>query len=161
HPQPPQHNCKKNYEGSSGGMEVAGVDKLFKHSLGARDVRYTRYHGDGDCKAFQTVVKEEPYGPKCKIQKLECIGFGLTVHQMRWTAYRAAEAEGINHPFSRKNEMAGFYWWVNFKKRFNLALRTPENLSLNRASMANRDLLNDFYDKTKNLMDDLNLGDKP
>ncbi|XP_069690036.1 uncharacterized protein [Periplaneta americana] len=68
------HNCKKNYEGSSGGMEVAGVDKLFKRSLGVRGVRYTRYLGDGDCKAFQTVVKEEPYGPKCKIQKLECIG---------------------------------------------------------------------------------------
>ncbi|KAJ4426758.1 hypothetical protein ANN_26557 [Periplaneta americana] len=95
------------------------------------------------------------------VTSMQSIGFGLTVHQVRWTAYRAAEAEGINHPFSRKNEKAGFYWWVNFKKRFNLALTTPENLSLNRASMANRDLLNDFYNKTKNLMDDLNLGDKP
>ena len=69
-----QHNYKKNYEGSSGGMEVAGVVNLFKRSLGVRGVRYTRYLGDGDCKAFQTVVNEKPYGPDIQINKLECIG---------------------------------------------------------------------------------------
>lgn len=65
-----QHICKKDYEGSSWGMEVAGVVSSF----GDGGIRYTRYLGDGDFKAFQTVVHENTYGPNIEIQKLECIG---------------------------------------------------------------------------------------
>lgn len=55
-------------------MEVAGVVNLFKSSFGDGGIRYTRYLGDGDFKAFQTVVHENTYGPNIEIQKLECIG---------------------------------------------------------------------------------------
>lgn len=51
-------------------MEVAGVVSSF----GDGGIRYTRYLGDGDFKAFQTVVHENTYGPNIEIQKLECIG---------------------------------------------------------------------------------------
>lgn len=69
-----QHVCKKDYDGSSGGMEVAGVANIFKRSIQSRGVLYTDYLGDGDCKAYQKVVEDKPYGPTVQINKLECIG---------------------------------------------------------------------------------------
>lgn len=69
-----QHVCKKDYDGSSGGMEVAGVANIFKRSIQSRGVLYTDYLGDGDSKAYQKVVEDKPYGPTVKINKLECIG---------------------------------------------------------------------------------------
>lgn len=70
---PVEHICSKNYEGSSGGMEIAGAVQVFKNSV-TRNVRYTKYLGDGDSKAFETVQKEKPYGDQVTIEKLECIG---------------------------------------------------------------------------------------
>ncbi|KAJ8895203.1 hypothetical protein PR048_000528 [Dryococelus australis] len=52
--------CAANYEGSSGGMEVAGAPALCarsKHKLG---LRYVQYLGDGDSKGFAAVIQNEP-----------------------------------------------------------------------------------------------------
>lgn len=68
------HYCHKNYTGPSGGMEVAGVLRIFNRSVANRGVRYTQYLGDGDSKAFDRVCAEQPYGPNVTISKLECIG---------------------------------------------------------------------------------------
>ena len=67
------HDCKSNYSGSSGGMEVAGAIKLFHRSVESRGVRYVQYLGDGDSKAYMGVVNSKPYG-ECEISKLECVG---------------------------------------------------------------------------------------
>lgn len=68
-----EHQCTKNYDGSSGGMEVAGALEVFRNSV-SRNVRYTRYLGDGDSKGFQIVKDSKPYGEGVDIEKLECIG---------------------------------------------------------------------------------------
>lgn len=67
------HKCTKNYDGSSGGMEVAGALEVFRNSV-TRNVRYTRYLGDGDSKGCQVVNEAQPYGAGVKIDKLECVG---------------------------------------------------------------------------------------
>lgn len=68
------HECDKNFEGSSGAMEVAGAMKVFARSEATRNVRYKYYMGDGDSKGFQSVVSSEPYGKDFRIEKLECVG---------------------------------------------------------------------------------------
>lgn len=68
------HFCDKNFEGSSGSMEVAGAKSVFSRSVATRNVRYKYYLGDGDCKGFSTVVESQLYGPTFKIEKLECVG---------------------------------------------------------------------------------------
>lgn len=70
----PHLNCKKNYSGTSGGMEVTGAVEIFKRSEQTRSVRYVKYLGDGDSKGFKKVVEEEPYGKGVTITKLECVG---------------------------------------------------------------------------------------
>ncbi|GFU56841.1 uncharacterized protein TNCV_88021 [Trichonephila clavipes] len=55
-------------------MEVDGALSIFQRSVQRYDVRYTKYLGDGDSKAFDNIVKNEVYGDNCTITKLECIG---------------------------------------------------------------------------------------
>ncbi|GFW80395.1 uncharacterized protein TNCV_2945271 [Trichonephila clavipes] len=64
----------KNFNGYSGRMEVDGALSIFQRSVQRYDVRYTKYLGDGDSKAFDNIVKNEVYGDNCTITKLECIG---------------------------------------------------------------------------------------
>lgn len=68
------HTCEKNYEGSSGGMEVEGARAVFARSEASRGVRYKFYMGDGDSKGFDQVVASKPYGDGFEIKKLECVG---------------------------------------------------------------------------------------
>lgn len=67
-------SCAANYQGSSGGMEVAGVVDMFYQSQTRLGLRYKYYLGDGDSAAYPTVVSESPYGPECPVEKLECLG---------------------------------------------------------------------------------------
>lgn len=67
-------SCKRNFVGYSGKMEVDGALAIFQRSLSRHGVRYTQYLGDGDSKAFDTIVKNKVYGDQCSVTKLECIG---------------------------------------------------------------------------------------
>lgn len=66
--------CQSNYQGTSGGMEVAGALKIFGRSEELHGVRYVKYLGDGDSKAFMAVKAQMPYGDSVEISKVECIG---------------------------------------------------------------------------------------
>ncbi|GFY28879.1 uncharacterized protein TNCV_4720111 [Trichonephila clavipes] len=69
-----EKDCKRNYVGSSGAMEIQGASKIFQRSLSLHNARYIAYLGDGDCKAFDAVKKKNIYGNEYPIEKLECIG---------------------------------------------------------------------------------------
>ncbi|GFW92465.1 uncharacterized protein TNCV_517831 [Trichonephila clavipes] len=47
-----EKDCKRNYVGSSGAMEIQGASKNFQRSLSLHNARYITYLGDGDYKAF-------------------------------------------------------------------------------------------------------------
>ncbi|GFU95102.1 uncharacterized protein TNCV_4138861 [Trichonephila clavipes] len=66
-------NCKRNFEGYSGKLEVAGALSIFQRSQSLYNVRYTKYLGDGDSKAFTSIVENKVYGDHCSVEKLECI----------------------------------------------------------------------------------------
>lgn len=68
------HNCVKNYDGYSGGMESEGAVRIFQRSESSRGVRYTHYLGDGDSKGFVKVSEANVYGTEVTITKLECCG---------------------------------------------------------------------------------------
>lgn len=65
--------CRKNYEGTSGGMEAAAAVTIFQRSLEKHGVRYSNFLGDGDSKAYKAVCDSKPYGD-FQIEKLECVG---------------------------------------------------------------------------------------
>lgn len=50
---------------------------------------------------------------------------------------------------------------VNFKKRYGLSLRTPENLSAGRATCSNQHIIDDFYEKLQNTLNEHNLLESP
>lgn len=64
--------CSKNYEGTSGGMEITAAKEVYKPS-NSRGVRYVKYLGDWDSNAFQAVAHPKPY-EDVEISKLECVG---------------------------------------------------------------------------------------
>jgi hypothetical protein len=68
-----KHHCVLNFEGFSGGMESAGVLKLFQRSVQNYGVWYTKYLGDGDSKGFLKVTEAKPCGNSVTIGKLECV----------------------------------------------------------------------------------------
>lgn len=54
--------CTANYHGGSGGMEVQRALDIFRNSLTAYNVRYTKYLGDGGSKGYQAGQELKPYG---------------------------------------------------------------------------------------------------
>ncbi|XP_065639898.1 uncharacterized protein LOC136072595 [Hydra vulgaris] len=95
------------------------------------------------------------------IIKMQELGFGLTVLQVRKIAHKIATTAGRGSYFNEYNESASKWWWVNFKKRYNLTLRVPENLAAYRASMANSHMISNFYSKLDLLMIQLGIKDMP
>lgn len=80
--------CEANYIGTSGGMEVSGALEIFKRSVPEYNVRYVRYLGDGDSRAFESVNQAKPYGEEVTIEKQECIGhvqkrFGTRLRELK------------------------------------------------------------------------------
>jgi hypothetical protein len=69
-----QHECKKNHEGLSGGMEGAGLLNIFNCFLHIQGICYTKYLRGGDSISYQRVVARKPYDPNVSITKLECEG---------------------------------------------------------------------------------------
>ncbi|GFU22367.1 uncharacterized protein NPIL_248561 [Nephila pilipes] len=64
-------NCKRNFVRYSGKMEVTGALSIFRRSESKYNVRYTRYLGDGDSKAYDSIVENNVYGNECAVTKLE------------------------------------------------------------------------------------------
>lgn len=87
------------------------------------------------------------------------LGFGPTVLQVRLIAHKIATAAGRGHFFNQEKDTASKWWWANFKKSYNLSLRVPEDLAAYRASMANLQMLSDFYSKLESLMIKLGIKD--
>jgi hypothetical protein len=50
-----------NFEGTSGGMEVAAALQIFSNSEERNSLRYVKYIGDGDSRAFRAIIKMKPY----------------------------------------------------------------------------------------------------
>ncbi|GFX40149.1 uncharacterized protein TNCV_4317851 [Trichonephila clavipes] len=101
-------NCKINFEGYSGKMEVAGALSIFQRSQSLYNVRYTKYLGDGDSKAFTSIVENKVYGDHCSVEKLECIGhvmkrMGIRLRRLKTKMIGQKLSEG--KPSCRRNRL--------------------------------------------------------
>ena len=54
-------------------MEPEAAEVLWKRSMELHNMKYTIFVGDGDSKAHDRVVREQPYGQEVEIQKEECM----------------------------------------------------------------------------------------
>ncbi|GFT11096.1 uncharacterized protein LOC100901629 [Trichonephila clavipes] len=54
-------NCKANHFGNSGSMEVSGAIKILQRSDSLHGLRYTKFLGDGDTRAYKAVNEMQPY----------------------------------------------------------------------------------------------------
>ena len=52
-----------------------------------------------------------------------------------------------------RDQVAGQDWWLGFKKRQNLTIRSPEATSFGRATAFNRPVVDKFFDNLANVMD--------
>ncbi|GFT32313.1 uncharacterized protein TNCV_4483521 [Trichonephila clavipes] len=66
-------NYKANHFVNSGSMEVSGAIEIFQRTESLHDLRYTKFLGDGDSKAYKAVNEMQPY-EDTSIKKLECVG---------------------------------------------------------------------------------------
>ncbi|GFV57022.1 uncharacterized protein TNCV_2931451 [Trichonephila clavipes] len=55
-------------------MEVSGTIEIFQRSESLHGLRYTKFWGDGDSRAYKAVNEMQPYGDT-GIEKLECVGY--------------------------------------------------------------------------------------
>lgn len=88
-------NCIANYSGTSGGMEVHGVNAIFGRSQLNYGIRYEYCLGDGACKGFETVSNAKPYGPNLEIKKMECEGHVQKLMGTRLRAYKSRNEKKI------------------------------------------------------------------
>ena len=66
-------NCEKNFDESSGMMEVRAAEIMCKRSIEKYKMRYKYIISDGDTKTFSNLEVVKPYGPNFVIEKLDCI----------------------------------------------------------------------------------------
>ena len=64
------HYCSSNYSGSAPGMEPEGAKRIFQRSIDDKNLRYTKFLGDGDSKSFSS-IKDIYDGTT--VETLECI----------------------------------------------------------------------------------------
>ncbi|CAH1109256.1 unnamed protein product [Psylliodes chrysocephalus] len=68
----PQHQCAKNWKGSSTSMESAIILDGFQCSVEMHGLKYTTLVGDGDNSITKKLSSHKPYGAT-PIQKIECV----------------------------------------------------------------------------------------
>ncbi|XP_034255343.1 uncharacterized protein LOC117653647 [Thrips palmi] len=74
------------------------------------------------------------------------MGHGATVSDIMELAVETVDKAGRS-PFKSKDDRPSRRWYRGFKKRNNLSLRQPENMSANRFRMATPEVKKDFFDK--------------
>ena len=79
---------------------------------------------------------------------------GLSLDRCCKLAYEFASRNRLVIPESwTTNKKAGRDWWIGFKLRHNLAIRSPEATSFARATAFNVPVVNQFYDNLSLVMD--------
>ncbi|KAG4072233.1 hypothetical protein HA402_005955 [Bradysia odoriphaga] len=70
---PNQHDCNKNYDGPSSGMETQIIVEGFIHCA-SKGARFTKYVGDGDSSTYKALRDLHLYkDPELEIEKFECV----------------------------------------------------------------------------------------
>ena len=86
-----KQECTATHSGSSNSMEVEGAKKIWARSVEDLKLRFITFIGDGDSKAFDQLVANNPYGEDVTLIKHECVGH---VQKRLGTALRKLKKKG-------------------------------------------------------------------
>ena len=76
---------------------------------------------------------------------------GLTIEKCKQVANEFATKNKSKAPSSwGEKKTAGKSWWLGFKSRHNLSVRSPESTSLGRASAFKKFIVKEFFDMYSN-----------
>lgn len=108
---------------------------------------------------LQVFTREEELMLVGYIKTSSNIHYGLTKISARRLAYEFAVANKKTlRPNWEKTKMAGEDWLIDFRKRHNLTLRTPEQTSLNRSLSFNKTNVSIFYNNLRYVKEKFKFG---
>lgn len=98
-----------------------------------------------------------------RIIRLQRLGFGLTITDVRRLAYEFAEKNCVgNNLLTNDNRLAGWDWYWSFMKRHpELSLRKTQSISHARAQCMNKPVVNAFFYLYEQEIDALALRTSP
>lgn len=97
-----------------------------------------------------------------RIIRLAEVGYPYTKRSVRRQVYRFVELNNIKHKFNKNEEMAGRGWTKLFLKRNpQLANRKAQNMNPARAQKLNPIIVNDYFTKLGNTLDNLGFKNQP
>lgn len=67
----PEHQCFKNWNGTSTGMESTIILEGFCRSIEMHNLKYLKLVGDGDSSVYHKITSTRPYG-NVMVEKVEC-----------------------------------------------------------------------------------------
>ena len=113
-----KQNWVANYEGSAPMMEVVGAKRIFERSIASRKLRYIKYFGDGDSKAYFEV--KDTYKPDM-VNKYECVGhyqkrLGTRLRKLKKTTKMPQSIERCSYRQTAELFWHGLtckYWWYS------------------------------------------------
>ena len=80
---------------------------------------------------------------------------GLSLQKCKELAYEFAIQNNLKVPVSwNEKKRAGKSWWLGFKSRQKLSIRSPEATSAGRASAFNKFTVNEYFDNLAKVLDD-------
>ncbi|CAI6342668.1 unnamed protein product [Macrosiphum euphorbiae] len=68
----PNHFCFLNWKQGATSIEADAIAEGFKRSIEIHGVKYSKLIGDGDSSVTKRLNEILPYGPICRVQKVEC-----------------------------------------------------------------------------------------
>ena len=117
--------------------------------------------GSSHASGRKTYLTDDEEKDLAKMLKLmSSRGFPLTGTQVRKIAFDYAQKKGVNK-FSTDKGCAGYFWLKGFLQRHHLSFRTPEALSVGRASGMNETVVSKWFDDYENLLDELQIRGMP
>ena len=78
--EPPQHECHKNWDGSSSSMETDIIVQGFKEAETKYGLRYTKFVGDGDSSVYPALITGVPQWGHV-ITKIECANHAIKCYR--------------------------------------------------------------------------------
>lgn len=91
--------------------------------------------------------------------KANSLSYGLSRNEVRRLAFEFAQKINVNVPQSwTAKGTAGSDWFESFRNRHGLVLRVPQQISANRITAFNKNTVNDFFEKLKDVMTSTSYG---
>lgn len=157
-----EDEMRRSLEEVKNGNPVLAVSK--KYGIPRRTLRNHITTGNPNRKlGTRSLLNVDQENELCRrIFRLAEVGMPLTPNVLRRSVFTFVEENGLKHPFSPQNRLAGRKWMALFYKRHpEVARRKSQMLNPARAQKLNRHIVQEYFEKLKNVLIDLNLINQP